>query len=117
MVKIDRIKWGDFAIEIPPCDARLPSYHSESSFLHPNIIKGIYADAEKKVVVVRFGNDHIEKVKCDKNDDFDVIVGASIGICRYIFGSHVNFYKRIIDEKTVVSVKKTKTQKAKRGEK
>ena len=74
---------------------------SRKHFLYKDYVKNIYVDEPARIVVVKFYDDSIEKVKCHDGDDFDVSIGASIGIARHLFGSHTSFYKHIIKKKTV----------------
>ena len=73
----------------------------KKTFLSSSYVKSIYVDEPARIVVVKFYDDSIEKVKCHDGDDFHVSIGASIGIARHLFGSHTSFYKHIIQKKTV----------------
>lgn len=63
-----------------------------------NIIKTVFVDQEKKVIVVQFSDDTKEVIKCSLDDDFDPAVGVSLAICRKLFG-HATFYKKIVQKK------------------
>ena len=68
--------------------------------LNTDYIKGIYVDEIEKIVVVKFADNSIEKVKCSKEDDFDPTVGVSLALSRHLFGSHSRFYKHVVKRKT-----------------
>lgn len=72
----------------------------------PNYIKAIYVDEVEKVVVVRFVDGGKEIVKCGEHDEFDVSVGVALGIARHLFGNHTQFYKHVVEKKTVYVKKK-----------
>ena len=106
MKELKRKRWKDITVDIN----RLPIINFNSIIspeqtkcidLDPDIIKGIYVNEAKRIVVVRFSDGSVEKVKCCEEDDFDVTVGASIAICRYIFGSHTAFYRKVIGKKVI----------------
>lgn len=67
--------------------------------LTTDFIQGVYVDEVKRIVVVKFYDNSIEKVHCSKEDDFDPAVGAALAISRHIFGSHTKFYKRVLRDK------------------
>lgn len=64
-----------------------------------DFIRNIYANEEKKVVVVLFKDNTKEVVKCHKEDNFSVYIGVAIAIARHHFGTPSQFHK-IVNKKT-----------------
>lgn len=58
-------------------------------------IKGIYPNEEKKLVVVKFDDDSVIKVKCSKEDEFDVYVGVALAYSYKQYGSNTKFRKMV----------------------
>lgn len=59
------------------------------------VIKGIYPNEEKKLVVVKWIDDSVTKVVCGEDDTFDVYVGVAIAVCKKFFGSNSQFRKTV----------------------
>ena len=64
-------------------------------------VKAIYVDEQARLIVVKFQDNQIEKIKCSKEDDFDISIGVSLAIARHVFGSHARFYKHILGKKVI----------------
>lgn len=58
-------------------------------------IKGIYPNEKKKLVVVKFDDDSVIKVKCSKEDEFDVYVGVALAYSYKQYGSNTKFRKMV----------------------
>ena len=69
-----------------------------------NMIKGIYPQPKKKMVVVKFKDNTIIKVKCQEEDEFDVYIGVALAYSYKSFGSNSQF------RKFVDNIKKEKKQ-------
>ena len=80
--------------------ASSPTATKKTICIDTNYVKRIFVDEQEKVIVVKFLDNTIEKVKCSEEDDFDINVGVAIAIARHIFGSHSNYYKKILGKIT-----------------
>lgn len=78
----------------------LASTSNKTAKLTTDFVQGIYVDEVKRIVVVKFYDNSIEKVHCSKEDDFDPTVGVSLALSRRLFGSHSRFYKHVVKRKT-----------------
>ena len=107
MNKIKRVKWPN-GIEL-----ELPNtwYKLQLATIPTEIVEHIYVNEEKRIIVVKFVDGTVEKVKCDEEDDFDVTIGVALAICRRIFGSHARFYKKVVKDKTILVKDKIKKEK------
>lgn len=105
----NREKWCNYfdSTKIDFEDWCLPNvfFNSAPKPLTTDYVKRIFVDEQEKIVVVKFYDDTIEKVKCSNEDDFDVQVGVAIAIARHIFGSHSCYYKHILGKKITYTKK------------
>lgn len=59
------------------------------------IIKSVYPNEEKKLVVVKWCDNSVTKVTCGEDDSFDIYVGVAIAVCKKFFGSNTQFRKTV----------------------
>lgn len=59
------------------------------------VIKGIYPNQSKGIIVVKFQDDSIVKIKCCEEDEFDINIGVAIAYAYKCFGSKSHFKKEV----------------------
>lgn len=72
-----------------------------------NYIDHIYADVEKRTIVVKWVDGNTTKVKLQEGDNWDLEAGVNAAIVKYLADSH-NSYKKFIQNNTTYVVKKDK---------
>lgn len=78
------------------CGVEIDKIIFDEVFIRNNYkIKGIYPNEEKKLVVVKFDDDSVIKVKCSKEDEFDVYVGVALAYSYKQYGSNTKFRKMV----------------------
>lgn len=70
-------------------------------------IDHIYADVEKRTIVVKWIDGNKTKVKLQEGDNWDLEAGVNAAIVKYLTDSH-NSYKKFIQNSTTYVVKKDK---------
>ena len=59
------------------------------------VIKGIYPNQSKGIIVVKFQDDSIVKIKCCEEDEFDINIGVALAYAYKCFGSKSYFKKEV----------------------
>ena len=59
------------------------------------VIKGIYPNQSKGIIVVKFQDDSIVKIKCCEEDEFDINIGVALAYAYKCFGSKSHFKKEV----------------------
>lgn len=76
-----------------------------------DMIKSIQVNEEKRLVTVVFTDGDVRIVKCNKEDNFDVMVGVSLAVTEHLFGSKTKRAKFITEKAKIVKVKEKKETK------
>ena len=59
------------------------------------VIKGIYPNQSKGIIVVKFQDDSIVKIKGCEEDEFDINIGVALAYAYKCFGSKSHFKKEV----------------------
>ena len=59
------------------------------------VIKGIYPNQSKGIIVVKFHDDSVIKIKCCEEDEFDINIGVALAYAYKCFGSKSHFKKEV----------------------
>ena len=108
-------------IDMPEFDVKDFVVHEMNSQLRPckiyyanpsieKYIHDIYADTEKGVIVVKWADKTITKVKVDSADDWDLEAGVNAAIVKRLYKSH-NAFKKFIKANTTYIQRKKKEKK------
>ena len=77
----------------------------------PKEIKGVYPNEKKKIVVVKFNDNSVVKVKCQKEDNFDIYVGVALAYCYKKYGTNSQF-RKFVDKVTIKNKEKKENVKS-----
>ena len=107
-------------IDMPGFDVKDFVVHELNSQLHSHIyyadptieeyIYDIYADPEKGVIVVKWADKTVTKVKVDSADNWDLEAGVNAAIVKRFYKSH-NAFKNFITKNTTYIQRKKKEKK------
>lgn len=74
-------------------------------------IERIIANKSGRCTIIFFKDGGKEVVRCSKEDQFDVYVGAAIGIARHVYKTSSQFHKAVNKVLTIVEPKEKKPKK------
>lgn len=107
-------------IDMPTFDVNSFVVHEFNSQLRSHIyyadptiekyISDIYADPEKGVIVVKWADKTVTKVKVDSADNWDLEAGVNAAIVKRLYKSH-NAFKNFITKNTTYIQRKKKEKK------
>lgn len=58
-------------------------------------IVGVYPNKDKRILVVKFSDDSVIKIKCCEEDKFDINIGVALAYAYKCFGSKTHFKKEV----------------------
>ena len=91
---------------VPDYEKKVKDYEKENKMLKKEndilvkeakerVIKGIYPNQSKGIIVVKFQDDSIVKIKCCEEDEFDINIGVALAYAYKCFGSKSHFKKEV----------------------